>query len=158
MNKIVSNLILIYDDKKILLGMKKRGFDEGKWNGFGGKPRENETIKKAAVRELKEEAFIDLKNLEILKERGIINFHFEGNDEIQEVHFLSVSSDDIIGEPQETEEMLPKWFAHSEIPFGKMWVDDPHWMPHLLKGKNLSGEFYFNEDGSAILESKLEVK
>jgi len=26
----------IYDDQ-VLLGMKKRGFGEGKWNGFGGK-------------------------------------------------------------------------------------------------------------------------
>ena len=35
--------------------MKKRGFGEGKWNGFGGKVEEGETILQAALRELKEE-------------------------------------------------------------------------------------------------------
>lgn len=157
MKKIITNLILIYDNEKILLGMKKRGFGEGKWNGFGGKIHEGETIKEAARRELKEEAAIDLNKIDNLKERGIINFHFDGKDEIQEVHFLSVSSGDIVGKPKETEEMFSRWFNHSEIPFEKMWVDDPHWMPHLLKGKNFSGDFYFNNDGSAILKKNLEV-
>jgi len=26
---------------KVLLGMKKKGFGEGKWNGFGGKVEKN---------------------------------------------------------------------------------------------------------------------
>ena len=35
--------------------MKKRGFGEGKWNGFGGKVEVGETIVEAAAREVKEE-------------------------------------------------------------------------------------------------------
>ncbi len=38
------------DDKQILLGLKKRGFGEGKWNGFGGKVHVGESIAKGAVR------------------------------------------------------------------------------------------------------------
>jgi 8-oxo-dGTP pyrophosphatase MutT (NUDIX family) len=41
---------LDHNDQKILLGLKKRGFGEGKWNGFGGKVHVNETIRQAAVR------------------------------------------------------------------------------------------------------------
>lgn len=35
---------------EILLGLKKRGFGEGKWNGFGGKVEPGETIPQAAAR------------------------------------------------------------------------------------------------------------
>ena len=35
--------------------MKKRGFGEGKYNGFGGKIKDKETIEAAAIRELYEE-------------------------------------------------------------------------------------------------------
>lgn len=34
----------------ILLGLKKRGFGVGKWNGFGGKVEPGETIPQAAAR------------------------------------------------------------------------------------------------------------
>lgn len=43
----------------VLLGLKKRGFGTGKWNGFGGKVEANENIRQAAVREMKEEAGIE---------------------------------------------------------------------------------------------------
>ena len=38
---------------KVLLAMKKRGFGAGKWNGVGGKVKDGETIKQAAIRERK---------------------------------------------------------------------------------------------------------
>lgn len=37
-------------NKQILLGMKKRGFGAGKWNGFGGKLEENESNEVGAKR------------------------------------------------------------------------------------------------------------
>ena len=40
----ILTLVLILQDEKILLGMKKRGFGAGRWNGFGGKVREDESI------------------------------------------------------------------------------------------------------------------
>ena len=44
---------------RLLLGMKKRGFGAGKWNGFGGKIEPGETPRQAAIREIREEAFIE---------------------------------------------------------------------------------------------------
>mgnify|MGYP001082927151 CR=1 FL=1 len=35
---------------RILLGMKKRGFGMNKWNGFGGKIEQGETLLEAAAR------------------------------------------------------------------------------------------------------------
>ena len=65
-----ATLMLIVDENKILLGMKKRGFGEGKWNGFGGKVNEGETIEEAAIREMKEEAgvIVDKNHMEKVAE------------------------------------------------------------------------------------------
>ena len=46
-----SQVYLLEDnDKQILLGLKKRGFGEGKWNGFGGKVQPGESIAQGAIR------------------------------------------------------------------------------------------------------------
>ena len=48
-NKILT-LVLIRESAKVLLGMKKRGFGQGRWNGFGGKVEKGETILQGAIR------------------------------------------------------------------------------------------------------------
>ena len=55
MSKKILTLVFLREDCRVLLGMKKRGFGAGKWNGFGGKIETGETITEAAVREVKEE-------------------------------------------------------------------------------------------------------
>ncbi len=49
-------MILNREARSILLGMKKRGFGEGKWNGFGGKLEPGERMIQCAQRELEEES------------------------------------------------------------------------------------------------------
>lgn len=48
-NKVLT-LAFIRETSRILLGLKKKGFGEGRWNGFGGKVEPGETIHEAAVR------------------------------------------------------------------------------------------------------------
>ena len=50
------NLIFILRDRQVLLGLKKRGFGKGKWNGFGGKVEVEETMLESVLRELEEES------------------------------------------------------------------------------------------------------
>ena len=140
--------------------MKKRDFGKGKWNGFGGKVHEEEEIHEAAERELLEEACLKLKNKKALQKRGVMYFSFEDtkDEEVIEVNVFGINSAQIIGEPEETDEMRPAWFRHHEIPFDKMWVDDQYWMEYFLRGDNFYGEFLFNKDGSKILSKKLEIK
>ncbi|CAN0571511.1 unnamed protein product, partial [Ectocarpus sp. 12 AP-2014] len=52
--------------------MKKRGFGEGKWNGFGGKVESGESVEEAAKRELMEEAGVTARELSL---RGRLIFH-----------------------------------------------------------------------------------
>ena len=148
-----TTLCFLVKEDKVLLAMKKRGFGIGKWNGVGGKVSENENIKDATVREANEEIGVSINPAD-LKSHGSIKFSFEGNlDWNQEVHIFITEKWE--GELSESEEMRPQWYAHSELPFGEMWLDDPHWLPKVLAGKKIEGEFLFNNDGTRIL--KFEV-
>ena len=147
--KKLQTLCISYQYPKILLGMKKRGFGAGRWNGFGGKVASTETIEDAARREMQEEAGVKVENLDKV---GIIDFEFKGNPEIIQVHIFK--SDNFSGEPRESEEMKPQWFHVDEIPFKEMWPDDIHWMPLFLSGKKFKGRFLFGES-DVILEQEL---
>ncbi len=148
--KLITTLCIVHKHPNILLGMKKRGFGEGRWNGFGGKVNAGESIEEAARREMKEEAGVEVKNL---TKHGIINFEFQGNPETIEMHIFR--ADDFLGEPTESEEMKPEWFHVNEIPFNKMWPDDKHWVPMFLASKKFRGRFLFGK-GDAILNKYLE--
>lgn len=156
MEKKLLTLCIIRKESEILLGMKKRGFGEGRWNGFGGKVEEGESIEDAARRELLEESGIRAIDIE---KRGILNFSFESDPKILEVHiFLIKNYED---DPVETEEMLPQWFSIENIPFEQMWTDDILWLPVFLNDKKFKGKFFFdkpsNKEYSAkILKQELE--
>jgi len=149
MKKLLT-LCIIHQHPKVLLGMKKRGFGAGRWNGFGGKVSSAETIEDAAKREVKEEAGIQVKNLNKV---GIIEFEFQDNPEILEVHIFK--SNNFSGEPIESEEMKPQWFHIDEIPFTSMWPDDKYWFPLFLQDKKFRGKFLF-DDSDKILSMNLE--
>lgn len=151
MKKLLT-LTIIHQHPKILLGMKKRGFGVGRWNGFGGKVGTTETIEDAARRELQEEAGIEVNDL---KKVGIIDFEFDGNPEILEVHIFK--SEDFRGEPTESEEMRPLWWHVDEIPFKNMWPDDIHWMPLFLGGKKFKGKFLFGKFDVILNQELVEV-
>ncbi len=146
----ILTLCIVQESNRILLGMKKRGFGVGRFNGFGGKVNLNETIHEAALRELEEEAGIKALDLE---EYGVINFEFRGKEDILEVHIFKTSK--FSGEITESEEMLPQWFEINEIPYSEMWSDDIYWLPLFLKGQKFKGRFLFDEDDK-VLEKELE--
>ncbi len=146
-------LCIIHQHPRVLLGMKKRGFGEGRWNGFGGKVSAEETIEEAAKREMREEAGIEVEKMDKV---GILQFEFKGDPEILQVHIFK--ADDFLGKPEESEEMRPQWFNIDEIPFKDMWPDDIYWIPLFLRGKRFKGRFLFGE-ADFILEKELqEVK
>lgn len=136
--------------QEICLGMKKRGFGEGKWNGFGGKLANGEDIYAAAIRELEEETRKDETSEGVKIERenllhvATLDFVFEHKPEWgQQVEAFLINSWQ--GEPVESEEMRPQWFKINEIPYELMWPDERIWLPRVLQGEKLVGEFRFGE-------------
>lgn len=149
MRKILT-LCLATNDGKVLLGMKKRGFGMGRWNGFGGKVEAGETVEEAAKREMFEECGVAIGKME---EVGVHEFEFDSKrGEILEVHVFRV--DAFEGVPEETEEMKPEWFAFADIPYKKMWPDDEFWFPLFLDGKKFRTKFLFGE-GDIVLEQDI---
>jgi len=148
-----TTLCFLVKDNKILLAAKKRslsGFDVaiGKWNGVGGKIDPGETIEVAAIRETYEEIGVKI-NEQHLEKVGNIKFYFKDKPEWnQHMHIFLVKNWE--GEPKETEEMLPRWYSHNEIPFESMWQDDKYWLPAVLTGKKIEGEFNFINEGAQI--------
>uniref|UniRef100_A0AAA9TBL4 Oxidized purine nucleoside triphosphate hydrolase n=1 Tax=Bos taurus TaxID=9913 RepID=A0AAA9TBL4_BOVIN len=150
-------LVLVLQPQRVLLGMKKRGFGAGRWNGFGGKVHEGETIEDGAKRELQEESGL---TVDALHKVGQITFEFVGDPELMDVHVFC--TDRVQGTPVESDEsqaeiragvgdsafsspaeMRPQWFRLDQIPFGDMWPDDSYWFPLLLQRKKFRGYFRF---------------
>lgn len=48
-----ATLCYLIDGNKILLGLKKRGFCEGRWNCYGGKVKSGESVEDALIREVR---------------------------------------------------------------------------------------------------------
>ena len=145
-------LILLVKDDDICLAMKKRGFGEGNWNGYGGKVEEGETVFDAAVREVKEESGVDVSPRD-LEEVARIEFIFEDGKHLLVHTYLTRKWE---GEPVETEEMHPAWFTFHDVPYGEMWAPDRHWLPRVLQGEKLRGVVHFNADGKTIKEMEWE--
>jgi 8-oxo-dGTP diphosphatase/2-hydroxy-dATP diphosphatase len=142
--KKVKMLVYLIDseNQKVLLGLKKVRFGAGKWNAFGGKVDQSESIEEATVRELKEESGLTGKTDDLVK-LGVNLFHYLGL-ETSEVHIFTLHK--WLGEPVETEEMRPQWFSFDNLPNDSMWASDKPWLPKLLNEEAFSGEFWFDEN------------
>jgi len=137
-----ATLCFLRRDNEVLLAMKKRGFGEGRWNGVGGKPRPKEAIEEAARREAREEVCVLPSGLTRI---ATLDFYFLHNPDWNQ-RVLVYTSENWEGEPAETEEMRPRWFSINELPLEDMWPDDEHWLPRVLEGKKLKGEFLFGPE------------
>jgi 8-oxo-dGTP diphosphatase/2-hydroxy-dATP diphosphatase len=146
-------LCLIHQPPRMLLGMKKRGHGEGRWNGFGGKVHEGETMEQAAQRELQEEVGITAASLNHV---GTLVFEYPSDPEPMEVHVFHV--DTFTGEPMESDEMRPQWFRTDTLPFEHMWPDDRFWMPLFLAGKKFKGRCVFDAENQIVEHDIHEVE
>lgn len=145
-----ATLCYLIRNQTVWLAMKKRGFGKGKYNGYGGKLNEGETLEQAMIRELQEESGVNAieyhkvaDNTHIFPSAPQNNFHVH-------VYFITKWS----GVPFETEEMAPELFEYSKIPYEKMWHTDPHWLPDVLNGSKLKTTFEMTD--TEVLAKKIE--
>lgn len=151
---ILTTLVYLFRDNDVLLAMKKRGFGVGWWNGVGGKVQPDETIVEAAAREAKEEIGVDVYDL---KEGAVLEFHVPepGGEKHIRCHVFTTTSWD--GEPVETEEMRPQWFAKDTLPLETMWASDRYWVPKFFAGEPITLQFQFNEAKEVVRVDNLEI-
>jgi ADP-ribose pyrophosphatase YjhB (NUDIX family) len=136
-------LLFFVKDNQILLAMKKRGFGAGKWNGVGGKIEADETIEQALVRESIEE--VSMKPLSWVKVAEL-DFVQDATTDPWHMYVHAYIAREWEGEPVESEEMKPQWYSLNDIPYSNMWDDDQYWLPRVLAGEKVEGNFVFDEN------------
>ncbi len=142
----VATICYMLTDDRILLGLKKERFGVGKWNGFGGRVEEGESIEVAAAREILEESGLTV-NSGNLKQMAKISFYF-AKKAIFECHVFTTEQWE--GEPHETDEMKPQWFHLSAIPYKEMWASDLYWLPAMLAGHTFEAICTFDTEGNIV--------
>ncbi|MBN1618994.1 NUDIX domain-containing protein [Candidatus Dojkabacteria bacterium] len=131
--------------KYICLGRKKTGHGIGKWNGFGGKQEKGETSPQAARREIYEESNVKV-NIEDLHLTGKIKY-FEPTGNWSVDVYICEKWD---GKISPTNEMEPKWFLCSEVPYEQMWPNDRIWLPNVLESRKFKIHFFHDIDGNLL--------
>jgi 8-oxo-dGTP diphosphatase len=133
---------------QVLLGLKKTGFGLGKWVGLGGHIEEGEKPEAAAVREVCEESSLVVP-ADSLQHVAHIEFRFPVRpswDQTADVFMTSVFQ----GQPEESDEVAPKWFAESELPLEMMWDDAKYWLPLVLAGEHVDVLIIFADDCATV--------
>ncbi len=148
--KTTSLIYLFNPQGQVLLGAKKKTNRQftaaiGKRNGAGGKINEGETLLQSVVRELEEETGIKLPE-EAFTHLGINKLYYENKpDRDQEAHVFVTK--DFVWDPQDSDELILKWFDIKDIPYENMRDDDIYRMPRMLAGEYFEYIFHFSEEG-----------
>jgi 8-oxo-dGTP diphosphatase len=141
-------LCYLFDGDSVLLIHKKTGLGKGLVNAPGGHIEDDETASEAAMREITEETGVEVPSVEY---RGLLEFQFTDGLAMRGHVFFSYEHS---GEIHPTDEADPFWVPVSEIPYDRMWEDDPLWIPLALEGKQFVGRFIF--DGERMLSHRVE--
>lgn len=137
--------VLVADSprKSILLGLKNRGFGTGLWqHSFAGKIEKGETAEEAAVRELGEEAGIEVNASTDLDLVGVFYYEFLEPSPVPflmevTIYKIEVDKSEVAVTP--SDEMTPEWFDLDLLPLKDMWPDNAHWLPSLFQRREEEG-------------------
>jgi 8-oxo-dGTP diphosphatase len=138
---------------EVLLGRKKTGLGSGNVVGLGGKLEEGETALDAIVREIEEESSLVVAPGD-LTEMGLVKFSFPYRENWSQDSTVFVTST-FSGEPQESDEVSPAWYPIEALPLDEMWDDAKYWLPAVLAGERVLGDFTFGEDCATVSHHEL---
>lgn len=149
-----ATLCYLVDGDRVLLIEKQRGLGSGLYNGPGGKIEPGETPLEAIKREVTEEVGIEVLDPDKRAELTFVHDH----DTVLFAHVFRATEYE--GTPRPSPEAVPVWFDRDELPYDGMWEDDHLWLPHVIEGETLIGEFTFEGgetlDDAAFVDHDIE--
>ena len=135
--QFIGTLMFVCVQGKVLLIRKKRGHGAGKVNAPGGKVVLGETLLACALRETREEV-----GVRALEPVHMAVLRFVDRVDPQWLGHVFVAGN-FAGTPVETDEAQPFWAPLDAIPYAGMWEDDRIWLPEILSGRPVRGDFLF---------------
>ncbi|MGN8553927.1 UNVERIFIED_CONTAM: 8-oxo-dGTP diphosphatase [Microbacterium sp. SLM126] len=134
---------------EVLLGDKRTGLGRGKVVGIGGKLDRGESARDAAAREVLEEVGVAVAASDLV-DAGAIDYHFPTKPEWSQRSTVFVARR-WSGDPVETDEITPRWYPLSEVPYARMWDDAVRWLPAVLRGGRVDARYTFGPDLSTVV-------
>ncbi len=120
----------------------------------GGHVEDGESPAEAAVREVREETGLTVRDL---REHGTLTFYFGDAAEPEWVVHV-FSTERFGGTLRPSDEGRLEWFPDDHLPYDLMLPDDPHWVPHLLAGRCFEGTFRLSDDLMQVLSHSLRIE
>jgi 8-oxo-dGTP diphosphatase len=142
-------------DREVLLGFKKTGFGAGRWVGPGGHVEPGEEPVAAAAREVAEETGLIVVP-STLRRLAALTFVFPARPEWDQTAEV-FGTDEFEGEPVESDELVPRWFAIDALPLDGMWDDARYWLPIVLAGQRVVAEITFADDCATVAAIEPEL-
>jgi 8-oxo-dGTP diphosphatase len=136
-------------EREVLLGYKRRGLGLGRVVGIGGKVEPGESVREGAVREVLEETGLRL-DADDLVPAGVLDYLFPTRPAWSQRSYVFTCRR-WAGEPVETDEIVPAWFAVDDIPFARMWDDAARWLPGVLEGGAVDATYTFGADLATVV-------
>ena len=86
----------------------------------------------------------------------VFNEYHEGERKFMKLHVYTAKKWQ--GVIRESDEMKPEWFPIKQLPLQNMWPADSIWLPEVLEGNKIRGEFVLDENTSVIESSIQKVE
>ena len=128
--------------KTLMIHRTKRAEDIhlGKWNGLGGKFEPGESPEECVIREIREEAGLELHDPRLC---GLLIFTgFKGND----WYVFVFTAGEFSGELKENGEGYLEWIADEALESLPLWPSDLIFLPWVKAGKFFSAKFIYDGD------------
>ena len=117
---------------------KENDYHKGKWNGLGGKFELGESPEECAIREIKEESGLIVKDIVM---KGFITFPmFDGKEDWYVFLFVTENFE---GKLIDSTEGNLAWIPNEKLPEINLWDGDKIFIPWLFQDKFFSAKFNY---------------
>jgi 8-oxo-dGTP diphosphatase len=117
------------DDVLLLRGAPTKRIWPNKYNGVGGHVEPDEDIYSAALREIREEAGLEVRDLRL---RGIVNIPVDADENTGILVFVFTATA-ITRDVQPSDEGVPEWIPRDRLPELELVEDLPTLLPRVLE-------------------------
>jgi 8-oxo-dGTP diphosphatase len=136
----LATLVYVKQNEHTLMLHKAKGYQQGKWNGLGGKFEAGESPEECMKRETFEESGLVVEEAKL---QGFITFpDFDGEDDWY--CFVYVVTQ-FSGEVKASEEGELQWVPDAEVMNLNLWPGDKVFLPWVFVDKFFSAKFIYKQ-------------